>query len=72
MAQTAFNDKRNFASGDDPDIVIGRGDPRKDGSGFHPGSHNRAHGTKGELMLTLMPHQIRGVRVLGLSLRREN
>jgi hypothetical protein len=59
VAQTAFDDKRNLASGGDPDVMIGRGDPRKDWTGFHPGSHDRAHGTKGELMLPVKPHEMR-------------
>lgn len=41
-----FNGKWDFASGGDPDYVIGRSDTRKDWSGFHPGSRDQAHGSR--------------------------
>ena len=41
-----FNNKWDFAAGGNPEFVAGKSDPRKDWSGFHPGSRDAEHGSR--------------------------
>ncbi len=43
-ATLEFNDDWDFAQHGDPNFVVGKSDPKKDWSGFHPASSNEASG----------------------------
>jgi alpha-mannosidase len=41
-----FNDKWDFAANANPEFVVGKSDPQKDWSGFHPGSRDETDGSR--------------------------